>query len=516
VGRGAATVFEKGYGFASLEHGARITPATAFHVASVTKPVTAMSVQLLAQAGRLSLDDDVRRHVPGWASRQPVTLRQLLAHTSGIREAFLLIELASPREGGVSRHDQLVGLLARQRDGVFSPGSRFAYNNGAYVLLADVVRRASGQSLRAFADRYIFRPLGMTRTMLHDDPGALVPRLASRYARRGDAWRVVEGGDGVVGNAGMVTTAGDMLAWLGNFDRPRVGDAALLAAMQTPATLTTGESSGYGLGVWVGRHNGRRTIAHGGGDPGVSAYVVRYPDDDLSIAVLCNAEQVDSIGLSGSIADLYLAAPTQETPAGAVEAPAVTLTEAQLADVEGLYRDPGTEALLRMFVRDGTLMGSPGAGADGGWPTRPLAPDRFVIAGTPITLLFKAGAGGVGRTLHVDGGTPSSRSVLERVEPFAPTAESLRAFVGDYRSEELDTTYLLAMGAGDADAALTFRIPGRATHPLQAIRPDAFAGPLVGVVTFQRDSRGAVEGFTMHNDTAGGIRFERVRPATAR
>jgi CubicO group peptidase (beta-lactamase class C family) len=513
-------VFEKGYGLANLEHGAGITPATAFHVASVTKPVTAMSVQLLARAGRLSLDDDVRRHVPGWASREPVTIRHLLSHTSGAREAFLLIELASPREGGASRHDQLVGLLARQRGGVHPPGRRFAYNNGAYTLLADIVRRASGQSLRAYADQQIFRPLGMTRTSMHDDPGEVVPRLASRYTRRGDTWRVVEGGDGVVGNAGMVTTAGDMLAWLGNFGRSRAGDAPMLAAMQAPLTLASGEASPYGLGVWVGSHHGRRTISHGGGDPGVSAYVVRYPDDDLSIAVLCNADRIDSAGLAGSIADLHLGAPTAEASASADAsasaegAPAVTLSAAQLAAVEGLYREDGTEALLRMFVRDGTLMGSPGAGADGGWPTRPLAPDRFAITGTPVTLLFKAGPGGAGRTLHVDGGTPSSRSVLERIEPYAPAPASLRTLAGDYRSEELDTTYVVAAGVGEA--ALTFRIPGRSTYPLQAIRPDAFAGPLVGVITFQRDTAGAVDGFTIHNDGAGGIRFERVRPASAR
>jgi CubicO group peptidase (beta-lactamase class C family) len=514
VGRGGATVFAKGYGLASLEHGVPITPETAFHVASVTKPVTAMSVQLLARAGALSLDDPVGRHVPGWASREPVAIRHLLSHTSGVREAFLLIELASPREGGASRHDQLVGLLARQRGGAFAPGSRFAYNNGAYTLLAEIVRRASGQSLRAFAAQHVFRPLGMTRTAMHDDPGEVVPRLAGRYTRRGEAWRAVEGGDGVVGNAGMVTTAGDMLAWLGNFDRPRVGDAAMLAAMQAPITLATGETSGYGLGVWVGTHRGRRTIGHGGGDPGVSAYVVRYPDDDLSIAVLCNADQVDSIGLSGAIADLYLGAPETAAPATAPEGPAVTLSAAQLAAVEGLYRESGTEGLLRMFVRDGTLRGSPGAGAEGGWPARPLAPDRFLIPGTPITLRFAPGAGGTGRTLHIDGGTPSSRSVLERVEPYTPAPEALRAFAGDYRSEELDSTYVLATGAGEA--ALTFRIPGRSTQPLQAIRPDAFAGPLVGLVTFQRDAAGAIGGFTIHDAAARGIRFERVRPPRAR
>jgi CubicO group peptidase (beta-lactamase class C family) len=505
VSRGGATVFERGYGMASLEWGAPIAPDTVFHVASITKPMTALSVLLLAEAGRLSLDDDVGRHVPAWANRERITIRQLLSHTSGIRDAFLLIELAPP-DGVGSRQDQLVGLLARQRGVVFAPGSRFAYNNGGYTLLGDIVRRAGGQSLRAFADARIFGPLGMTRTRIHDDPGERVPHLAVRYTGRGDALRVVEGGDGVVGNAGLLTTTGDLLAWLRNFDRPRVGSAATLAAMQAPVALTTGESAGYGLGLFVGSHRGRRTVAHGGGDAGISAYAVRYPDDDLSIAVLCNSDDIDSLALAGSIADLYLGVAPGQTSSTRADAPAVAPSPAQLAALDGLYREAGTESLLRMYVRDGALMGSPGTGADGGWPTRPLDPDRFVIEGTSIVLQFERGPDGTARTLRVDGGTPSAQSTLERVAPFTPPSGSLAAFAGEYYGEELDATYVLA-ATGDG---LTFRIPRRPAHPLQPIRPDAFAGPLVGVITFERGDTGAVTGFTVRGDTARGIRFARL------
>jgi CubicO group peptidase (beta-lactamase class C family) len=508
VSRGGRTVFERGYGRASLEHGAPITPATVFHVASVTKPLTALSVLLLAESGALSLDDDVARHVPGWSNRERITIRQLLSHTSGIRDAFLLIELASP-DGVGSRADQLVGLLARQRGVVFTPGSAFAYNNGGYTLLGDIVRRVSGQSLRAFADARIFVPLGMPRTRMHDDPGERIIGLASRYTRRGDTLRIVEGGDGVVGNGGMVSTTGDLLAWLRNFDAPRVGSPSTLAAMQTSVTLTSGDPAGYGLGLFVDSDRGRRRVAHGGGDAGISAYAVRYPDHDLAIAILCNLDEIDTIGLAGSIADLYLGAPPPAAAPGPTsaraDAPAITLPAARLAAMDGLYRDPRTEALLRIFVRDGTLMGSPGAGADGGWPTRPVAPDRFVINGTSIVLRFVAGPDGAIRTLHVDGGTAAAPTTLERVAPFTPPPGSLAAFAGAYRSDELDSTYTLAV----TDGQLTFRIDRRPPHALQPIRTDAFAGPLVGVVTFTREPGGAVSGFTVHGDGSRGIRFER-------
>ena len=128
VSRGVTTVLERGYGTASLEHGVPITPASVFHVASVTKQFTAMSILLLARDGTLTLDDDVRRHLPEWAGPPGVTIRPLLTHTAGLRDAFLLIELAAPHDGSRSRHDQLAGLLARQRGVSEEPGHRYADN----------------------------------------------------------------------------------------------------------------------------------------------------------------------------------------------------------------------------------------------------------------------------------------------------------------------------------------------------------------------------------------------------
>ena len=419
VSRGGATVLERGYGRASLELGVPITPESVFHVASVTKQFTAMSILLLARDGRLSIDDDVRRHLPEWAGPSGVTIRHLLTHTGGLRDAFLLIELAAP-ETSRSTHDQLVGLLARQRGLSEEPGRRYVYNNGGYVLLAEIVKRVSGQSLRAFADARIFRPLGMRQSHLHDDVAEIVPKLATGYTRGGDgALRVARQPGGVVGNAGLFTTVGDLLRWERNFAAPRVGDAALIASMETPPALPGGETTVYGLGLQVERHGGRRTVGHGGGDPGASAYVVRYPEHDLAVAVLCNLDEIDSIALARGVADIYLGEATGAAPR-AGEPAAVPMSAADLAANEGLYRDPTDETLLRIFLRDGTLRGSPGAGADGGWPIVPLGANRFAIPETSITLEFAAAAGGA-RTLRIVGERPRP-AVLERVASYTPSA----------------------------------------------------------------------------------------------
>src|SRR5207245_2780564 len=138
---------------ANLELGVPITPASIIHVASVSKQFTAMSIVLLAQPGKLSLDDELRKYIPEWAAHgSRTTIRPLLTHTSGLRDAFLLEGLAPPREDYGDRNDAIVRILARARGLNFTPGTEFQYNNGGYTLLANIVKRVSGQSLRAFAD----------------------------------------------------------------------------------------------------------------------------------------------------------------------------------------------------------------------------------------------------------------------------------------------------------------------------------------------------------------------------
>ena len=248
-------MLERGYGMANLELRVPITPASVFHVASVSKQFTAMSVLLLSQRGKLLLDDEVRKHIPEWADHgNRLTIRHLLTHTGGLRDVFLLRELAPPPTGSGDMNDEIAALLARQRALNFAPGSEFQYSNSGYALLATIVKRVSGQSLRAFADANIFKPLGMTQTHVHDDPRMIVPSRASGYHRDAGGVQVAPHPDlgRLVGTTALHTTARDLLRWLDNLGDARVGDAALLAAMQTPAVLTGGDKSSYGFGLEIG------------------------------------------------------------------------------------------------------------------------------------------------------------------------------------------------------------------------------------------------------------------------
>ena len=191
VSHKGVVVYERAFGMANLELRVPVTPATVFQAASISKQFTAMSIALLAHQGKLSLDDPVRKYLtefPDYGA--PLTIRHLLNHSSGLRDVFLLLELFAPDEGRGDQNERLLKMLARQRALNFQPGTESVYNNGAYAMLAVIVRRVSGQSLAAFAEANIFKPLGMTSTRFGDDPTV----RSCRTARRPTTARTVPGG----------------------------------------------------------------------------------------------------------------------------------------------------------------------------------------------------------------------------------------------------------------------------------------------------------------------------------
>lgn len=513
VSRNGKVVYQSGYGMASLELRVPITPSHVFPAASISKQFTAMSILLLVQRGQLSLDDDVAKHIPEWADHGArITIRNLLNHTSGLRDAFLLQGLAPPREDGSNPNDAILQVLVRARGLNFAPGSEFQYNNGAYNLLGTIVKRVSGKPLREFADANIFQPLGMSHTHFHDDPSMVVHNRVSGYHQDGRGFHVASENGGIIGNAGLQTTVGDLLLWEQNFANPRVGDRALLDAMQTPA-MSTGwaEGSAYGFGVEIGKHRGLRTVGHGGGDRGISSYVVRFPDQEFAVALLCNLDNIGETGgatrLTQQVANIYLSdilGPEQPASGVGTSSP-VPFSAEQFASKVGLYRDMSDDSVGRFFLRDGKLRASLGAGEEPSVELTPIGVDRFVVAGTPIVVEFASVSAGRPHEVRVTGaGKPK---VSQLVSALTPSLAQLRAFEGEYRSVEVDGTYRLA----PRNAGLVLQIPGRADVLFQPVFGDAFAGEMLGVIKFSRGMGGVVTGFTANSDGARRLPFDRVR-----
>jgi CubicO group peptidase (beta-lactamase class C family) len=516
VSRSGAMVAERGYGMANLAQKVPITAATIFDPASIAKPFAALSVMLLAEQGKLSLDDEVWKYVPEWVNRQDrITIRHLIAHTAGLRDAFLLIELAPPPPPDLDINAHILRLLAGQRGINFVPSSEFSYNNGGYNLLGSIVARLSGQSFREFAAARIFGPLGMTQSSFRGGPVAISPQHALGYHRDDRGFHLARDGgidtSAIVGNSGLFTTVGDLLRFAQNFGDGRVGSREHLDLMQTAPSLGENGTSPYGLGLEVGVDGGLKTVGHGGGDRGIAAYLIRYPAHDLNVAVLCNLDNLNArLGaLARQVAAIYL--PARSEPARRDAAPvtaAPALTGGELASKAGLYHDPATNTYGRVYVRDGKLWASADAG-DGPADSvelRPVDTNRFAIPGSPVVAEFVAPSGGRPRQVRVTGAGPKPLVSEQVVEGFAPTAAQVRDYAGRYASADLDVTYtVVARGSG-----LVIQIPGRSEIALQPVFPDAFHGSLVDLIRFSRGAGPRSTAFTINRTSVRNLRFDRV------
>ena len=520
---GGELLFARGYGAANLEYDVPITPATVFHVASVSKQFTALAVGLLAEDGEVSWDDDIRRYVPELPDfGTPITLRQLAHHTSGIRDQWALLQMAGWRWGGdVIRQADVLDLLSRQTGLNFEPGADYVYSNSGYTLLAVVVERVSGQTLRAFAERRLFRPLGMTHTVFRDDHTLLVPNRAYAYAREGfGGYRLSIPDFAIAGATSLFTTVEDLARWNRNFGTPEVGGRDLLRQLQERGALNDGARLSYAFGLQHGTHRGRRTISHGGTDAGYRSEFLRFPDEDTAVAVLCNTGIADPGRLARDVADIFLppperadvflpppgsAEPQRETARGPAVEDAAAAASPQAgralrpADLAGYYRRPGNDVPLRVLARGDDLTLVAGGAEQ---RLRRLDGGRFVLGGaTEVTFT----PGGAGRPLQLRVGG-ASRPTYSRAAPAQPAAEALAEYAGSYYSDDLAVGYTFRVE--DGGLVLWNRKLGRI--PLAP----TFAGGFHGAgwyFTFRRDGAGAVSGFTVSTSRAWNIPF-RKRP----
>jgi len=413
-------VYTRGYGMANLDYGLKNSPTMVYYVGSVSKQFTAASVALLAAEGRIGLDDPVRKYIPELREYgAPLTVRHLVHHTSGIRDIYTLMSLGGIRMEDVFPDDDALGLIARQKELNFPPGSDYLYSNSGYWLLGQIVERVTGESLREYARKKLFEPLGMTHTHFHDDPGHVMADRVVSYARTGTAeYRIADLGNfDKIGAGGLYTTVEDLLKWDANFYEPKVGGPEWLKVMQTPGTLTTGGPMNYAFGLTIGTHRGLRTVRHGGSLMGFRAELLRYPDQRFTAIVLCNFGSIAPAGLAERMAEVFIGDRMQPAPAtqaaaagagspagargrGAAPGPPPVLDRAALAAYEGTYRSEEVQADYTIKVAAGALVLERRLSAPA--TLQAVATDEF-RAGN-LTLKFNRDAGGRTSAFTVEAG----------------------------------------------------------------------------------------------------------------
>jgi CubicO group peptidase (beta-lactamase class C family) len=458
------------YGMADLEHNVANTPATVFEAGSVSKQFTAAAVLLLVERGQVSLDDNIRKYFPEIPEyERPITVRQLLNHTSGLRDWGEVEAFAGwPRTTRDYTHAHVLEIISRQHALNYPPGDAWSYTNSGYNLAAMLVERVSGMSLQAFCRKEFFEPLGMSATQWRDDFRRIVPNRAIAYALRDSEWRQNMPFEDIYGNGGLLTTVGDLLKWNSNLASGKL-HRSVFEMMQKPSTLNNGQTVHYGFGLFLLKFDTLDEVSHSGATAGYRAWLGRIPAKGLSIAVLCNAGSANPTDYGYKMARLYLGLPDPDPPAPP-------------KDVKtGLYRSVRDPETIKVETKDGALTfdGRPFSGA-----VR-FVNDRMVMTDTVY-----------------------GEDVWERVEPWTPT--DLSAFAGVYASDEAETVLRVVVENGKL---VVHRRPD-GSFPLEPRYADAFSSPL-GSVHFVRDAGGKIVAFSLADGRVWDLRFLRRDADTA-
>ena len=522
VYRSGEIVLARGYGVASIEDGRPITPRSTFNLGSASKPFTTLAALMLEQHGRLSMDDDVRRWVPELPDYgTPIRVRDLLHHTSGLRD-FATLQLLSGR--AVTTQPQFLRLVASQRALNFEPGTRHEYSHTDYGVLGLIVQRIAGLPFGEHLRNAVLGPIGMT--------GSFVDDVRNRSSRdRAFGHLVSPQGPSVqfpdsqtFGGDNVYASVEDLAHWDRHFDTPIVGGAAVVTRMLSRPRLRNGETIPYAYGLRLGTYRGLRTVSRGGHPAGTQTDFMRFPEQRLTVATLCNSDRLEASRLAQGVADLYLGAEMTPERRRLQPPAAVAMSSEELTRYAGIYRsvdDPWN--LWPIEVREGVLgeVIFDDATDEAFYPMTPAADGRFFEVGrTGNVGLFTFRPAAPGGPLRLEiSWNDGPMDVSERVTGstvWRPSAAAVAEYAGTWFSPDLDAGWQLeARGA-----RLVLRRPGQVDLTLRPVARDQFLrgfgpdGEISVRLQFHRDSAGRLSDLTVSTppgeDSVRNLRFIRL------
>ena len=480
--------YRRGAGLANVELPATLSPSIRMRIGSTTKHFCCLAIMLLAEAGKLSIDDSPRRHLPelpDWA--EPMTLRQLMAHTSGMRDSLDLVLHASGA-GRPAPPDMQFRLLAGLASVNAAAGTRWSYNNGGYILLTTIVERVGGQPFAEFLRERIFEPIGMNDTLVRALDTDLLPNSATLHVPSPDGgWTRGVFGTPIGGEGGIASTIDDMLRWLRHMGSPTVGTADTWAAMQTPLG-----QHGYGFGLHIDTFQGLRRIHHGGTVVGGASQMLKMPGQDLDVVVISNGYPALAVH---QLADAIVASCLPGTASGDAE-------DVPGPVVKGSFYSAATGRVLTLSEQEGRQAMQLGAFA------LPLQRDAGgALSNAILSDMRIKPVSANGAAAFLDLVEYGEQDRLDRVEPPPISAET--SITGEYECREAG----MSAAIRPADGSWAMRLAGELGDVDYSLRPIGAtlwqgqgASSLPLVVTLEVDN----EGFLMTTGRTSRLRFRRT------
>ena len=508
--KGGKLIYSNGYGSADLEHDIDITPSSVFYIGSVSKQFVTFSILLLEEQGKLDLDDKIQKYLPDFPDYgKPLTIRHFIHHTSGVRDYLTLMFLKGRNYLDNADVDEVYDLIKRQKELNFTPGEKYLYSNSCYFMLAMIVEKAAGESLKVFADKNIFKPLGMKNSLFYDDNTDLIKNRVFSYSKKkeDEGFNNLISRFDLVGSGGVYTNIEDLFLWDQNFYNNKLGKGGqgIIEKMHEEGLLNNGESSGYAFALFNGSYKGLKTVSHGGALAGYRSQLMRFPDENYSIIVLANRGDANPTKKAYLVADILLKDKLIDEPKkkqDKTEAVNTTepLEEFTLKQLTGNYEiEPGV--VLEITLKNGMLHVLQSWNKSDYYIGN-IKGNTYQIPGdTSIQFTFSNLKDDVAKTLTVF--QNGKDRIWERKDKVNVSKLNLKDYLGNFYSEELDVNYLIIL----EDEKLKVKFSNNDAQELTIYDIDTFTTE-GGMVRFNR-LNGVVNSFEIDAGRVTNLKFDK-------
>lgn len=503
-------VFSKAYGLASLDYQIANTTETKFNIASVSKQFTAMGIVLLHLEGKLSIDDNIRKHLPELPEfAKEITIRHMLHHTSGMRSLHALLGLAGWRNDDTRSNDDLMRFMIRQKELNFEPGSEYMYCNTGYMFMATIIERITKEKFADWMKKSVFEPLGMMDTYVEDNYRNVVANNATSYSgnqnsgynRAIDFWNYV-------GSGNMHSTSKDMLVWLENFSKPTAGWEEAFKMMLTKDKLSNGAENDYAFGVFIGKFQDNNRIQHGGSIGAYSSVISSIPNQKLNIVILCNFS--NSVGTkSNQITDIIFNTEVSESAVNEnipIPPPikTINLSNNELDKFSAWYWVEKDNYARKIYVEDDTLRYFRSENAIS--PLVPINENEFQMLGVEASLIIKFKKNKEGNKIMLVTINNDPPILSEEFEPLTNSLQSLQSYTGSYYSPEVETSYVFYLEG----ETLKYHHPRHGDHAMSLLKKDVLEGIYpFNIIKICRDANGEIDGLKVSNGRVRDMWFKK-------
>ncbi len=508
-------VYLKGFGSADLNHEIPVNEDTKFQIGAMAKQFTAFAILLLEDQGKLSLSDDVRKYITGLPDfGHKITIKHLLSQSSGLHDFMALKEIAGWREKDIFTQKDALDFIFQQKKLDYEPGTKFSQTTSGFILLAEVVKQVTGQTLAEFSQEHIFQPLKMNNTLFCDDHEMIIPNVAISYQTTKNGFKHNPINYSIVGTTNLYTSVADMSRWYLNFENPKVGSKKLIEKLKSPVTLNDGKTtfkptSGrliYGQ-QYEHTERGLPKIWTFGLEGGYASNIFIFPGQKVTSFVIGNNIRYNG-GLAMDMAEevLGVAFPEPEN-IDFTKVKSIKMTPQQLEAFSGFYWDNERSAVRRFFVKNDTLIFQNLAIANE-IKLIPISENTFQLMiedDTDNTVKFRK-EGDKMKMIYTYG--KSDEYVYEAYKPIVLSVTDLSAFTGTFYNKELKALYTLSQN----EKGLFTSNKNQPVISFTPVQTDLFLISVrsFGGIRFVRDKQQKIIGFYINSDRIKNLFFEKI------